>query len=319
MKIRVVTLLILISIIGFMSCNNDDDGDLVVVEIRDRTEQQVADNDSILKYLNNHYYNSSDFTDSTLANIDDLVITELLENQTLPVGHTMLIDAVGLPKEIVYQETDYEMYILNLNTGGGTDSPTFADDVRVRYEGFLLDNTVFDSAVTPVDFDLTTLIPAWRKVLPDFNTAVSFVDGSDGTVDYMNYGVGVMFVPSGLAYFSSSTSGITAYTPIIFKFELLQTSQNDHDNDGVPSYLEDLPDENGIKDGEFTVNFNDLTDQYDDDTDGNSVPDYVDTDDDGDGILTINEDIDGDGDPTNDIGKNGIPKYLDSEETESKT
>ena len=28
-------------------------------------------------------------------------------------------------------------------------------------------------------------------------------------------------------------------------------------------------------------------------------------------------DIDGDGDPTNDIGVNGIPKYLDPEETES--
>ena len=118
-----------------------------------------------------------------------------------------------------------------------------------------------------------------------------------------------MFVPSGLAYFSSATSGIGAYSPIIFKFELLQNVQNDHDNDGIPSYLEDLN-----SDREFIVNFADLKDTTDDDTDGDGTPDYFDSDDDGDGILTINEDINGDGDPTNDIQTvNGIPKYLDAQ------
>ena len=101
--------------------------------------------------------------------------------------------------------------------------------------------------------------------------------------------------------------GIPAYSPIIFKFDLYQYFENDHDNDNVPSYLEDI-------DGDGELN--------NDDTDGNRVPDYLDPDDDGDGIPTKNEDLDGedgkgDGDPTNDIGKNGIPKYLDPEETES--
>ena len=58
----------------------------------------------------------------------------------------------------------------------------------------------------------------------------------------------------------------------------------------------------------------------DDDTDGNGVPNYVDTDDDGDGVLTINEDLNNDGDPTNDDSDNdGIPNYLDSDSTESKS
>ncbi|GAA4973357.1 hypothetical protein [Algibacter aquimarinus] len=312
MRIYKLYLIVLITIIGFVSCSKDDDGGLVQIPDRDRGEQQMADNDSLIEYLTNHYYNSSDFTDPTLAKISDLVITELPEGGTVPDGSTLLLEAVGTPKKVVFAETNYDLYILKLNQGGGTNSPTFADDVRVRYEGFNLSNSVFDSAVTPVDFDLTSLIPAWRKVLPDFNDAESFADGTDGTVNFMNHGAGVMFVPSGLAYFANSVSGISAYSPIIFKFELLQTSERDHDNDGIPSYKEDL---NG--DGEFTVNFDDLEDPADDDTDGDGFPNYLDNDDDGDGVLTINEDIDGDGDPTNDIGKNGIPKYLDPEETES--
>jgi len=129
-----------------------------------------------------------------------------------------------------------------------------------------------------------------------------------------------MFLPSGLAYFSNATAGISAYEPIIFKFELIRVSENDHDADGIPSYLEDLYKEDGTlgSDGEFTVNYEDLTDENDDDTDGDGAPNYFDADDDGDGVLTIDEDLNGDGDPTNDIGANGIPNYLDSEETTSK-
>lgn len=304
-----VALLILCLIVGFLSCNKDDgSGGTTVIEIRDRAEQQIVDNDSIIGYLETHYYNSSAFDASnTNPNTKDLVITELLEGETLPDGSTLLIDDVET-KTVVYAETNYTFYILRLNQGGG-EMPTFADQIRAKYEGFTLDNEVFDSAVTPVDFDLTALVPGWRKVMPFFKTSESFNDNEDGTVSYFNHGAGVMFLPSGLGYFSSATVGIPAYSPIVFKFDLLQMFQNDHDGDGVPSYLEDL---NG--DGEYTVNFSDLTDGTDDDTDGDGTPDYADADDDGDGILTINEDLNNDGDPTNDIGANGKPNYLDPEE-----
>ena len=100
----------------------------------------------------------------------------------------------------------------------------------------------------------------------------------------MNHGVGVMFLPSGLGYFATGAAGIPAYSPLVFKFDLLQMKQNDHDNDGIPSYKEDL---NG--DGEFTVaNADDDTITHDD-TDGDSIPNYFDSDDDADGVLTIDE------------------------------
>lgn len=318
MKLEKISLLIFCLAICFTSCKKDDNSiDPIVIELRDRDEVQAEDIALIEAYLSSHYYNSVAFDAITNASIKDLVITPLALDETeAPADHTLLINAVGESKKVVFADTDYEFYVLDLNPrideNDGGKSPAFSDLARVRYEGFTLDNDVFDSAVTPVDFDLVNLIPGWRKVLPSFKTAESFMDGDDGTVDYMNHGVGVMFLPSGLAYFSNVTSGISAYEPIAFKFDLLQTAENDHDGDGIPSYLEDL---NG--DGEFTANFVDTTDETDDDTDGDTIPNYFDADDDGDGIPTIDEDIDGDGDPTNDIGKNNIPKYLDPEETES--
>ncbi|TXG39273.1 peptidylprolyl isomerase [Seonamhaeicola maritimus] len=313
MNLERISLFILSLTFCFLSCGKDDGGDdEVEIVFRDRTEQQVIDNDSIVGYLETHYYNSDDFIGNPDPSIADLAITPLVEGESVPTGHTLLKEAVGVSKKVVYLDVDYEYYVLNINQGGGADSPTFADNILVSYEGFTLDNEVFDSAINPVEFDLTTLIPGWRKVFPQFNTAESFVENIDGTVNFVNPGVGVMFLPSGLAYFSSSQSGIPSYSPLIFKFELVHTTENDHDNDGILSYLEDL---NG--DGEFSLN-TEAGLQDGDDTDEDGVPNYFDPDDDGDGVPTINEDLNDDGDPTNDIGKNGIPNYLDPEETDSK-
>ena len=52
---------------------------------------------------------------------------------------------------------------------------------------------------------------------------------------------------------------------------------------------------------------------FNDDTDGDGIANFADIDDDGDGVYTINEyDTDGDGTP-DDTDGDGIPDYLDSE------
>ena len=62
MKIGKITFYILCAIVVFVSCNKDDNNpDVIVVEERDRAEQQVIDKDSLMGYLETHYYNSSDF------------------------------------------------------------------------------------------------------------------------------------------------------------------------------------------------------------------------------------------------------------------
>ena len=273
-------LVAVLSILSIIVACSPDDPTVSLVPDRDRTEQQIADKDSLITYLETHYYNSQELNGIANINVTDIDITELVDGETLPDGHTLLIDVVET-KVITYEEADYEYYILKINQGGGDSSPKFTDKVRVTYEGRTVadDAEVFDSAVTPTDFNLVGgglvsggVIKGWQLVFPEFNVAEGFVPGS--TTVYNNYGVGVMFIPSGLAYFSSTLVGIPSYSNLIFKFSLLQTEVNDHDNDGIPSYLEDL-------NNDFEV--------LNDDTDENSISNYIDGDDDGDGVLTRNE------------------------------
>lgn len=325
MRLEKVTLLILVLIIGFVSCKKDDDATTTTIEIRDRDEQQLDDKDSLVDYLSTHYYNKSDFDGNTNPKIANLVFTEITDEVISSDADSLLINAVET-RTVVYSETDYEYYVLVLNEGYAEGkSPNFSDNILVSYEGLDLYDEVFDSSVSPVEFDMIGdgintfgLIPIWRKVLPSFKVAEGFVEQPDGVVDYFNHGTGVMFAPSGLAYFASAITGVSAYSPLIFKFELYKTFENDHDGDGVPSYLEDIFTVDGIagSDGEFTIDYDDLANANDDDTDGDGTPDYVDIDDDGDGVATIYEDIDEDGDPTNDDSNgNGIPNYLDADDT----
>lgn len=110
----------------------------------------------------------------------------------------------------------------------------------------------------------------------------------------------------------------------------------DSDNDGVPDAIEGhdwdfngIPDvvligsdkdNDGLDDGfeGETVIEKDVNDEIDDptsdlpDTDADGIPDYRDTDDDGDNYTTLEEDRNSDGDYTNDDEDgNGIPDYLD--------
>jgi len=271
MKIKYYLLTLLVMAMTFIACEGDD-GLVDPVDANDRTEQQVEDKADLIDYLESHYYNSGFFDGNDTPSIADIIITELEDGATVPADHTLLIDDIRA-ETTTYLDVVYEYYILEINKGGG-EVPNFTDKVRLNYSGSLLDGDIFDSSVNPVEFDLVSLIVGWSRVLPQFKAAVSYVENGDGTISFEDSGVGVMFLPSGLAYFSEPNDGIPAYSQLIFKFELFQTEVNDHDFDGIPSYLEDL---------------NNNQSMSDDDTDDNAVPNFVDPDDDGDGVLTINE------------------------------
>jgi hypothetical protein len=279
MKIKNLLKLFTIVIVLLVACSPDDP-EINVIPDRDRTEQQVTDNALLQEYLNSHYYNSNELSLITNASVDDIVISELTEGAQVPPLHTLLATAVEL-KSILFENTNYDYYILKINQGGGANRPAFTDKVRVTYEGSLTDDgSVFDNSPIPVSLDLVGLnefqgtIPGWRYAFTHFNDASSFNINQNGDIIYDDFGLGVMFLPSGLSYFSRAQDGIPAYSNLIFKFSLLQTEQNDHDSDGIPSAIED---------------FNNNSNPFDDDTDGDSSPNYTDTDDDGDGVATINE------------------------------
>lgn len=53
------------------------------------------------------------------------------------------------------------------STGDNTGkAPTPCSYIAITYKGSLLNGTVFDEQTQPVAFDLGTLIPGWRNVLP---------------------------------------------------------------------------------------------------------------------------------------------------------
>jgi hypothetical protein len=320
-KIYFFTSLVLTFIL--FSCPPDDDGLVPITEV-ERTIQQIDDDSILNHFLETHYYNSGELSQMSIFTINDIVITALDDDGVLPDPdiNTLLIDDV-IRGSTVYEDTDYDYYYLSLNQGGGEDSPNFTDKVRVNYEGSLLNGDVFDNTITPVVFDLTEVVAGWSRIIPEFNIAEDFNINSDGTVSYTNPGIGIMFIPSGLAYYSSSPGSIPVYSCLSFKFSCFQMEENDHDSDNIASYQEDL---NG--------NLN----LFDDDTDGDNIYNFVDIDDDNDGTLTIDEDLepdtdftvdrDGDGDPTNDIGDgdptnddsdgDGIPNYLDEDDSGSR-
>ncbi|MDT0559090.1 T9SS type A sorting domain-containing protein [Ichthyenterobacterium sp. W332] len=95
-------------------------------------------------------------------------------------------------------------------------------------------------------------------------------------------------------------------------------NDDDTDADGIPNYLDD------DDDGDFVLTNIELV--FDDtlnrggnspgflDTDGDNIFNHLDIDDDGDGALSLDEDYNGNGDPTDDdINNNGIPDYLDND------
>jgi hypothetical protein len=84
---------------------------------------------------------------------------------------------------------------------------------------------------------LDEVIRGWAEVIPKFKTG-TFSSQVDGTISFDTFGTGVMFLPSGLAYFSSGTLTIPSYAPLVFSFKLHNLRRRDHDRDGIFSMHE---------------------------------------------------------------------------------
>lgn len=303
-----LTRLLIISVLlstFFIACKSDDDNGPEQVPPRDQGEQAIADDEAIISYLQTHFYNKEDFENPTERFDYKIRFDTISENNS---GRTPLIESDLLSTEIVTRnEVDYTIYILKIREGVG-NHPTFADSTFQNYKGELLNRTVFDNTINPVWFDhpgtLTQnnqgiAVTGLTQALTQFGESSGFTVNDDNTVSWNNdFGIGAVFVPSGLAYFNSGTATIPPYSPLIFSFQLYRANEADHDGDGIPSYMEDL-DENEILSS--------------DDSDENRVPDYLDEDDDGDGTLTRDEIIINEDGSIEfpDTSGNGIPDYLD--------
>lgn len=294
---KIILFLIITSAV-FTSCKKDDDGGVEVIPERDRAAEAIVAETEIEEFLNTHFYNYEDFENPPPGFDYKIVFDSLVGDNA---DKTPLIDQVSSKQVFDRVEPDvvYTLYYLNVTQGEG-ESPIFADDVLVTYKGQLLNLNTFDASDSPTKFDLPFTVTGFQQALVEFNAATSYVENPDGTLSFDGFGVGAVFIPSGIAYWLNPPTGIPVYSQLIFSFNLLnKTTDLDHDEDGVPSYLEDLNDNGYLAD---------------DDTDEDGVPNFIDEDDDGDGVLTIEEIIINEDGSIEfpDSNGNGTPDYLDS-------
>ncbi|WP_163398878.1 FKBP-type peptidyl-prolyl cis-trans isomerase [Flavobacterium fluviatile] len=277
--------ILLIAGAALVSCNKDDDDDeVVVVPLRDYQEQYEADNDSIEKYLKTHYIEevTADF---------DIKITKI------PAGGTQesIFSQTQYPlqtRDVYNDNITYKVYYLVLNEGTG-ESPCNFDRINAAYVGNLLDGTVFDTSDNlGRTFDLdagVNLIDGWKEIFPKLRAGKAEPVNDDGTITYSDFGAGVMFLPSGLAYYSGGSGEIKAYSPLVFSVKLYDIQRLDHDGDGILDINEDINGDGYVYDFRNKELYANPPAELIDDTDGDGLADFIDTDDDGDGYTTLLE------------------------------
>lgn len=270
----------LLTIVASVSCQKSSDD----VQLRGRQVVYDENISEIESYLKNNYLvingdevevkaidaaQTSIWDEYKDVNFGNEVPYKMVKND---LRNTIFTD--GLYNDPV----DYKMYYIVINEGGG-QSPITIDSTYTAYKGWNFDNEVFDENTSGRWFTFpetsNASISGFRQILPEIKTAESSsLDSSSGLVTYTNYGNVVVFIPSGLAYFNKNISIIGAYSPIAFQIKLFALKERDHDFDHILTKYEDL---NG--NGDF----------FDDDTDGDKAPNFMDVDDDGDGFLTRRE------------------------------
>lgn len=282
------------------SCSKDDNSNVTLEPPRDYGEQYKTDIDIIENYLKSYYFevvNKPGFTED-----QDVKFTKIPTGGTQnPIWWYLNVKTFPklLFKVVKLHNIEYKLYYLVLRegkmdpiTGEGGVSPCNIDGIFTSYKGAYLSQTAATTDVTGTYFEevkfpqkninLNDYIRGWKETFPIFKTGTSKISG-DGTVSYYDFGAGVMFLPSGLAFYNLSSSAIPAYSPLIFSFKLYNVERLDHDNDGIPSYLEDLD-----EDGYIWLN-KELpagVENPDDITDNDGIPNAFDVDDDGDNYAT---------------------------------
>ena len=311
------------ALIGWVvGCNNDDDG-LGGVSIPPRmlSEVEPENDEEIQEFLQTHFYNYEDFEEPVDPEFDFRVIIDTIAGEN--AGKTPLSQQVESLMITVAseqfnledgEEVPHTLYYLEVREGAGGSAPTIADSTLLKYEGFLLDDTRFDAVSDFFWQELPFFIRGFANGTSTIKsgTPEGLVVNADGTTQFTDSGIGVVFMPSGLAYFNSPpNAAIGAYDPLVFSIEVgLFIEDTDNDNDGIPSIAEDLDMDNDV--------FNDNTDNDIEREQGLliGIPNFQDIDDDGDGVLTRTEISDADGNiifPYPDSNGDGTPDYLDSD------
>ena len=289
--------IVLVTALSLFSCSKNNTA--TVEPLRDYSVQFTADNSMIEEYLKTYYFtvtNHPGFSDD-----QDIVFTKIPDGGSQASVWSYL-NRSSFPKllsrDVNLHGITYKMYYLVLREGTG-EKPTNVDGVLASYRGDYLTEvaatttaaaylavTKFEESKYPQSFfNLNNTIVGWSEIFPQFRKG-TYAGNADGTVSYSDFGAGVMFIPSGLAYYASGSASIPAYSPLVFSFKLYEVQRLDHDADGIPSYLEDINRDGYVYDFRNTTSYPVTPTTNADDTDADGIPDYLDVDDDGDNYTT---------------------------------
>ncbi|KUJ61734.1 FKBP-type peptidylprolyl isomerase [Flavobacteriaceae bacterium CRH] len=291
--------ILLLAGIATVSCNKSDDNN-ETVPLRDYQEQYNTDNANIEEYLNTNYITVTENAGKT--DDQDVVIDSITDPVTQPSIMSYLNSPTFpklLSKNVDLDGITYKLYYLVLREGTKI-APVSTDGVVAAYSGeymtrvektstqpTYLKMTAFEKVIYPqTPIDLYSAIVGWGETFPEFKTGTSAVQ-SDGTIEYRDFGAGVLFIPSGLAYYAGSGT-IPGYSPLVFSFKLYNVIRLDHDFDGVYDYQEDINNDRYLRDFRNTTLYPNAP-VNPDDTDLDGIPDFLDFDDDGDGFSTFYE------------------------------
>lgn len=230
------------------SCKKDDGPGIEVVPPRLLSEVALENDATIKDFLDNHFYNYEEFANPGPNFNYRIVIDTIAGNNSdkTPLSQQVLTEVVKVSStdlNLPSEETDIEhtLYYLIAREGIGNQA-TAKDSVYLNYRGKRLDGTVFDSRLgSPTWFDLpgtlseTVQVPpavtGFRNGVAKFKAGGEIIDKGDGTFEVAGSGIGLIIMPSGLAYFQNSTVG-QAYAPLLFEVNLLvaKTKVNVDDN-----------------------------------------------------------------------------------------
>ena len=229
------------------------------------------------------------------------------------VNKTTINDQITYPiksKIVKLHGIEYTVKYLVLREGTGT-APTNTDAILTAYKGFYLQSSTTDAVTTITDtdfeevkypssfFSLLNVVKGWSEMFPLFKKG-TYSSNNDGSVSYKDFGAGVLFIPSGLGYYSYGSGSIPGYAPLVFSFKLYDVFRSDTDGDGIPNYQEDKNNDSYMYSFTNIINYptypgpdpdnkKDNSWYYDDFPDRDGIPNYLDIDDDGDKYTTAYE------------------------------
>ena len=296
--------ILLITAVSLFSCSKNDNTDTIDPPIAYAVQYPI-DIAVIEDYLKTNYItvvNHPGFADD-----QDVTFTKIPAGGNQPSIWSYK-DQVTFPKllsrDVSLHDITYKLYYLVLREGVGT-SPSNVDDLLISYKGDYLQQVTVSNVTTLTatqftdvkfpqsmlnlypkpELNLQGTVTGWSEALPQFKTG-TYTSNPDGTISYNDFGAGVMFIPSGLGYYSYGAGPIPAYAPLVFSFKLYEIQRTDQDRDGIPSYQEDLNGDGYMYDFRNTANYPTTPAVNLDDTDGDGIPNFVDIDDDGDKYST---------------------------------